>query len=143
GPVTPARSRWQNDIAAARRQFRAGGAAAGADRAQRARFHRVRARCGAFRSDGGGQGMTRAAGLACIVVVALSVAACTVRRWAPVVDRGRSSPPAASVAQPVPSGSYMVKRGDTLYSIALDNGADYRDVAQWNGVDDPTKISVG
>jgi lipoprotein NlpD len=87
--------------------------------------------------------MTRAAGLACIVVVALSVAACAARRWAPVVDRGRSAPPAALAAQPVPPGSYMVKRGDTLYSIALDNGADYREVAQWNGLDDPTKISVG
>src|SRR6267378_4622274 len=90
--------------------------------------------------------MTRAAGLACIVVLALSVAACATRRWAPVVDRGRSAPPAASAAQPaqpVPPGSYMVKRGDTLYSIALEHGADYRDVAQWNGLDDPTKLSVG
>ena len=87
--------------------------------------------------------MTRAAGLACIVVAALSVAACTTRRWAPVVDRGRSAPPAAAAAQPVPPGSYMVRRGDTLYSIALDNGADYREVAQWNGLDDPTKISIG
>jgi lipoprotein NlpD len=87
--------------------------------------------------------MTRAAGLACIVIVAVSVAGCTTRRWAPVVDRGRSAPPAASAAQPVPPGSYMVKRGDTLYSIALDNGADYREVAQWNGLDDPTKISIG
>ena len=87
--------------------------------------------------------MTRAAGLACIVVVALSVAGCGTRRWAPVVDRGRSAPPAAPAAQPVPPGSYMVKRGDTLYSIALDNGADYREVAQWNGLDDPTKISIG
>ena len=87
--------------------------------------------------------MTRAAGLACIVVVALSVAGCGTRRWAPVVDRGRSAPPAASAAQPMPPGSYMVKRGDTLYSIALDNGADYREVAQWNGLDDPTKISIG
>src|SRR6267378_748086 len=90
--------------------------------------------------------MTRAAELACIVVLALSVAACTARRWAPVVDRGRSAPPAASAAQPaqpVPPGSYMVKRGDTLYSIALDHGADYREVAQWNGLDDPTRISVG
>jgi lipoprotein NlpD len=37
----------------------------------------------------------------------------------------------------------MVKRGDTLYSIALENGADYRDVARWNQLDDPTKFSVG
>jgi lipoprotein NlpD len=87
--------------------------------------------------------MTRAAALACIVVVALSVAGCTTRRWAPVVDRGRAAPPAAAAAQPVAPGSYMVKRGDTLYSIALDNGADYREVAQWNGLDDPTKISIG
>jgi lipoprotein NlpD len=87
--------------------------------------------------------MTRAAGLACIVIVAVSVAGCTTRRWAPVVDRGRSAPPAASAAQPVSPGSYMVKRGDTLYSIALDNGADYREVAQWNGLDDPTRISIG
>src|SRR5258708_12745554 len=80
------------------------------------------------------------------MVLALSGAACATRRWARVVDRGRSGPPAASAAQPaqpVPPGSYMVKRGDTLYSIALDHGADYREVAQWNGLDDPTKISVG
>jgi lipoprotein NlpD len=37
----------------------------------------------------------------------------------------------------------MVKRGDTLYSIALEYGASYRDVAEWNQLDDPTKIAVG
>ena len=37
----------------------------------------------------------------------------------------------------------MVKKGDTLYSIALEHGADYREVAAWNRLDDPTKISVG
>lgn len=52
-------------------------------------------------------------------------------------------PPAASVAPAVPPGHYRVQRGDTLYSIALENGADYRDVARWNELDDPTKISVG
>jgi lipoprotein NlpD len=49
-------------------------------------------------------------------------------------------PPAAAS---VPAGHYMIKRGDTLYSIALEHGADYRDVARWNQLDDPTKISVG
>ena len=49
-------------------------------------------------------------------------------------------PPAAAGAPP---GHYMIKRGDTLYSIALEHGADYRDVARWNQLDDPTKISVG
>jgi lipoprotein NlpD len=51
--------------------------------------------------------------------------------------------PAAAAQASVPPGHYMVKRGDTLYSIALENGADYRDVARWNKLDDPTKISVG
>jgi len=80
------------------------------------------------------------------------IAGCgSVPEQAPVSD-GR--PPAAPAAAPaarvaaapaasVPAGHYMVKRGDTLYSIALENGADYRDVARWNGIDDPTKISVG
>jgi len=60
---------------------------------------------------------------------------------------GRRAGDAARPAQPAPqAGSdafYTVKRGDTLYSIALEHGADYREVAQWNGLSDPTKISVG
>ena len=36
-----------------------------------------------------------------------------------------------------------MKRGDTLYSIALEHGADYRDLAQWNSLDDPSRLSVG
>jgi lipoprotein NlpD len=38
---------------------------------------------------------------------------------------------------------YTVKRGDTLYSIALEHGADYRELAQWNSLDDPSRLSVG
>jgi lipoprotein NlpD len=67
---------------------------------------------------------------------------------APVDDRRPMAtpkpPPQALPAAPsVPAGHYTIKRGDTLYSIALEHGADYRDVAQWNNLDDPTKISVG
>jgi lipoprotein NlpD len=69
---------------------------------------------------------------------------------APVSDM---RPPAAAKPAPeaapaaalpdVGPGYYRIKRGDTLYSIALENGADYRDVARWNQLEDPTKISVG
>lgn len=74
---------------------------------------------------------------------------------APVDDRRPQAPPrAAAPAAPapegpaaaapvVPAGHHMVKRGETLYSIALEYGASYRDVSQWNQLDDPTKISVG
>ena len=37
----------------------------------------------------------------------------------------------------------MVKRGDTLYSIALEHGVDFRELARWNNLDDVTKIRVG
>jgi lipoprotein NlpD len=37
---------------------------------------------------------------------------------------------------------YTVKRGDTLYSIALDFGHDYRDLAAWNTLTDPAYIQV-
>ncbi len=37
---------------------------------------------------------------------------------------------------------YVVKKGDTLYSIALDHGQDYKDLAAWNQIEDPSKISI-
>jgi lipoprotein NlpD len=43
---------------------------------------------------------------------------------------------------PAAPATYTVKRGDTLYSIALELGIDYRDLARWNKLDD-TKIRVG
>jgi lipoprotein NlpD len=95
--------------------------------------------------------MTCEAGLRSVfaLLATLVLASCAVRNGpAPVVDRSFSAPPRSGVvaalpSQPAPEGLYTVKKGDTLYSIALEHGADYRDVAQWNGLDDPTKLSVG
>jgi len=39
--------------------------------------------------------------------------------------------------------SYIVKRGDTLYSIALDNGVEYRELAEWNDLEDANRIRIG
>ena len=50
---------------------------------------------------------------------------------------------ASAEAPAAADGYYTVKQGDTLYSIALDHGADYREVAQWNALDDPTKLRIG
>lgn len=38
---------------------------------------------------------------------------------------------------------YVVQRGDTLYAIALDFGFDYRELAAWNDLQDPSRILVG
>jgi lipoprotein NlpD len=36
-----------------------------------------------------------------------------------------------------------VQKGDTLYSIAFLNGVDYRDVAEWNKLENPAAIKIG
>jgi len=40
-------------------------------------------------------------------------------------------------------GYYTVKPGDTLIRIALDNGQAWKDLARWNGMDNPNVIEVG
>lgn len=95
--------------------------------------------------------MKRAAALMIVFV-----SACASQQGpAPVVDGrsgSRSAPPApskpvaatpAAPAPVAPEGHYVVKKGDTLYSIALEHGSDYREVAQWNNLTDPTRILAG
>ena len=85
-----------------------------------------------------------------LLATAAALAACSsVPNTAPVREHGptagvASKPPVAE-RTPVPGArtEYVVKPGDTLYSIALENGVDYRDLSRWNNLDDPTKISVG
>jgi lipoprotein NlpD len=82
----------------------------------------------------------------CSLLALLAIAACAVRQQPGGADRTASTtrPAAARPSTPASSeGTYIVKKGDTLYSIALEHGADYREVAQWNGLTDPTKIDVG
>jgi lipoprotein NlpD len=99
-----------------------------------------------------------------LVAAAIALAACASGpgepAGAPVVDRtgraGAATPPptpapapkapgaaAAAAAPVVTAGEYVVKRGDTLYSIALEHGLDYRELAQWNSLEDPTRIRGG
>ena len=68
-------------------------------------------------------------------------------RPAPVVERGtaatgaKGAPRKPTAAETRPE-FYTVKKGDTLHSIALDQGVDYRDLALWNGITDPNRIAV-
>lgn len=73
---------------------------------------------------------------------ALFLAACGSQAPAPVVER-TSQTASASASGPVGKGYYMVKKGDTLYRIALENGQDYKDVAAWNNLTNPGNIKEG
>ncbi|GHD60618.1 peptidoglycan DD-metalloendopeptidase family protein [Jeongeupia chitinilytica] len=81
--------------------------------------------------------------------VLLLLAACTSapRQPAPIVDHTNPAPLPAATPSPtpiaVPAGQYMVKRGDTLYRIALEHGLAYRDLASWNSLTDFNDIKVG
>jgi lipoprotein NlpD len=78
------------------------------------------------------------------------LAGCAVRQGAPVIDRA-VTPAARPAAQNAPASrvvdtrpeTYVVKRGDTLFGIALDNGLDYKEIAQWNNLADANRIQVG
>ncbi len=86
------------------------------------------------------------AGIFFAVLAFASLAGCAGPYRAPVVERTVGRPAAAKPA-PLPAEqrpeSYTVKRGDTLYSIALDNGLDYRELAAWNNITDPAAIKAG
>ena len=69
------------------------------------------------------------------------LAGCFSQPPAPAVDRGASAQ--ASAAQPSGPGYYTVKRGDTLYRIAMEHGQDYREVAAWNNIVNPSAIKEG
>ena len=97
--------------------------------------------------------------LALPLVAALAVGACATRTAAPVEDRRPptarpATPPVAAApapAAPAPRApdadtqpsTYTVKRGDKLAAIALEFGLDYRELAAWNGIENPDRILVG
>lgn len=92
--------------------------------------------------------------VAVVALLALAVGCATRRTPAPVVDARGAKPaapkaPSAGVSSTTglaPKSSaelYTVKRGDTLYSIALEHAVDPRELAQWNALDDPARLRAG
>lgn len=77
-----------------------------------------------------------------VVLSALLLAACASIGQAPVVERsgGKTTQPATA---PSAKDLYTIKKGDTLYSIALDHGLDHRELAAWNNIENPNRIRIG
>lgn len=81
-------------------------------------------------------------GGASLLVGALLLGGCVSNVPAPVVERA-TAPAAQPVAPLAGKEIYTVKKGDTLYSIALDHGLDYKELAAWNNIDNPNRILIG
>lgn len=83
------------------------------------------------------------------LAVTFMLIGCASRLPAPVSDRSAATVMVEGAAPAVPPATapavagYIVKKGDTLYSIALDQGHDYRDLAAWNNLENPNVIKVG
>ena len=89
---------------------------------------------------------------AVLLAPTLLVIGCASHAPVPVIDRSGSGvnverpvTPPGSATPPVPSSvpTYTVKKGDTLFSIALDQGHDYKDLAAWNNLENPNVIKIG
>lgn len=89
---------------------------------------------------------TATARIAAVVMSALLAACATTHAPAPVVSRTSQSAetPVASSAAPVAEGRgyYRVKKGDTLFRIAVDVGQSYKDIVTWNNLSNPNDIKV-
>ncbi len=75
-------------------------------------------------------------------VSACLLAACTTPTQAPVVDLSESRPGVESTARAEPV-TYVVRAGDTLYSIARAHNVTWQDIALWNNITDPSQLRVG
>jgi lipoprotein NlpD len=74
-----------------------------------------------------------------LVLVGMLAACASTHTSAPVSERKISSAPARTGSN---AGYYTVKKGDTLYRIALDHGQSYHDLVSWNNLTDPNDIKV-
>ncbi|WP_342623017.1 peptidoglycan DD-metalloendopeptidase family protein [Pseudomonas alkylphenolica] len=67
-----------------------------------------------------------------LIAVMLAISACSSHTPSPHVS-----------ANKVMTGSYKVKRGDTLYSIASRHGWSFKELARYNGISAPYAVNVG
>jgi len=70
-------------------------------------------------------------------------AATTVQKTDPPVSAGMEE----AIVKPYRDGDWrpefhLVRKGETLFSIALDYGQDYRELAAWNNLEDPAMIRL-
>jgi lipoprotein NlpD len=79
--------------------------------------------------------------------VVLVLAGCSTTRVAPVVDasgyKTANAKHAANKVRDWRPATHTVVKGETLYSIALEYGLDYRELSGWNKLSDVNRIYVG
>ncbi len=80
-------------------------------------------------------GALKLAALLFVSLLAMLLGGCAATGPAPVESRDGSSP--------LPGGYYRVREGDTLQHIALRHGLEMAQLAEWNGLQAPYRITTG
>lgn len=82
-------------------------------------------------------------------ITLLLLPGCAPSHRAPIIERAPDGVMTASLAKHPKIKEadwrpdiYVVKKGDTLYSIALEHGLDYRELVEWNNIADPNVIMI-
>jgi lipoprotein NlpD len=88
-----------------------------------------------------------------LLLITTVLAGCASRgHRAPVIERGEAAKKKATTEATSKKTSrdkdwrpevHVVQKGDTLYSIAFNYGFDYHELAELNGIQDPSVISIG
>ena len=81
-----------------------------------------------------------------LVLTMVGLAGCASKAPVPVSDsQAPARIEAPKAAQPAaPTGKvHVVKKGDTLFSVAREHGLNPRDLSAWNNLDNSSRISVG
>lgn len=86
--------------------------------------------------------------IALLLLIAVSAGCASDGHRAPVYERAEAEKNAAMAKKSQREKdwrpkSYVVQKGDTLYSIAFNYGFDYHELAESNGIQDPSVISIG
>lgn len=98
--------------------------------------------------------IVRHAGVSILIAM---LAACAANRPAPVSDARPSPAPGSTLSTGAPTGVstlvavkpsdgervHVIQKGETMISIALQNGLDYRELAAWNNIENPNVIKLG
>ncbi|HZW23895.1 MAG TPA: peptidoglycan DD-metalloendopeptidase family protein [Gallionella sp.] len=98
--------------------------------------------------------MSRLNRIFALLVAAVILTGCaSSKQRAPVQERGGSAAKAAVAAEKAREKAqrekdwrprvHVVQKGDTLYGIAFNYGFDYHELAELNGITDPSVISIG
>ena len=91
-----------------------------------------------------------------VLPIIATLAACAANRPAPVSDARPATPiastqpdstsaikPASAAVSVETVKQHIIQKGDTLISVALANGLDYRELAAWNNIVNPNIIKLG